>query len=97
MIAGVRAKTIRFGETRRSLSGDLLALKHGGEIQEVQARHKFNVALRVMWIAYLNSQHLEAAAYSYKWLAGSCMRLDCQLPSILSKPKQIRDRVLATG
>src|SRR6266404_2845412 len=62
MIARVIAKTIRFGEPRRSLPCDFLALQHGGEIQEAKPWHKLNVTLRVMWIAYLTSQHLEATA-----------------------------------
>src|ERR1044072_3545626 len=95
MIDGVRAKTIRFGEPRRGLPCDFLTLEHGGEIQEVEARHEFNVALRVIWIAYLTSQHLEASAYSNKWLAGSRVRFDYRLPSILPEPKQIADGVLA--
>src|SRR5256885_2696928 len=97
MIAGTRAKTIRFGEPRRSLPRDLLAVQHSCEIQEVQAWHRFNVTLRVMWIAYLTSQHLEASAYSYQRLAGCCMRFDYWFPSVLPEPKQIRDRVLAAG
>src|SRR2546423_1236193 len=97
MIADARAKTIRFGEPRRSLPRDLLALQHSCEIQKVQARHKFNVTLRVMWIAYLTSQHLEASAYSYQRLAGCGVRLDYWFPSVLPEPKKVRNRVLAAG
>src|SRR5882762_1321801 len=97
MIAEARAKTIRFSEPRRSLPRDLLALKHGCEIQEVQAWHRFNIALRVMWIAYLTSQHLEASTYSQERLAGCCVRFDYWFPSVIPKPQQIRDRVLAAG
>src|SRR5258705_5887212 len=97
MIAGVRAKTIRFGEPRRCLPRDLLALKHGCEIQEVQARQRLNVALRVMWIAYLTSQHLEPSAYSQERLAGCRVRFNHPFPSVLPEPKQIRDCVLAAG
>src|ERR1044072_1719985 len=97
MIVGAWAKTIRFGEPRRSFPRDFLAFQHGSEIQEVQARHKFDITLGAMRVADLTAQHLEASADPDQRLAGSCVRLDCQLPSILSKPKQIRDRVLATG
>src|SRR5258705_6588284 len=76
MVAGINYQAVRFGEPRRRLPRDLLALKHGCEIQEVQAWHRLNVTLRVMWIAYLTSQHLEASAYSYQPLAPSFERFD---------------------
>src|ERR1051326_1154387 len=87
-IALVIAKTIRFGEPRRSLPCDFLSLQYGCEIQEAKPWHKLNVTLRVMWIAYLTSQHLEATADSYEWLAGCCMRFDYRFPSVLPEPKQ---------
>src|SRR6185369_17574947 len=95
MIAVVRAKTTRFGEPRCSLPGDFLTLEHGSEMQEVQSLHEFDVTLRVIRVVYLASQHLEASADPHQRLAGSRVRFDYRLPSILPEPKQIGDGVLA--
>src|SRR6266404_9072094 len=97
MISRAKTKTIRFGEPRRSLPRDFFALQHSGEIQEANPWHKLNVTLRVMWIAYLTSQHLEASTYSHQRLAGCCVRFDYRFPSVLPEPKQVRDCVLAAG
>src|SRR5215831_17156835 len=60
MIARIMSKTIWFDEPRRRLACDFLALQHGCEIHEVQAQHKCDITLRVIWIVYLTTQHLEA-------------------------------------
>src|SRR6267378_1200895 len=97
IIAGGGAEALRFGDSCRGLTSDLLAFKHGSEIQKVQARHRVDITLRVIRVAYLTPQHLETSANTHERLTGSRMRFDHLLPSVFSEPKQIGDRVLTAG
>src|SRR6266852_3348448 len=96
-VAGIAAKTMRFGKPRSCLTSDLFTLQHGGKIQELQAWHAFNVTLGAMRVAYLAPQHLEAAADPDERLPSGHVRFDYRLPAVLSEPQEIRNGVLTAG
>src|SRR5712691_2670167 len=67
-IGMIAVKAIRLSKPRSRLASDLFTLQHSVKIQDVQAWHEFDVALRAMRVAYLAPQHLEATANPHERL-----------------------------